>query len=103
YTLEPLLKSIAETLPTVDVQYGCEFVAFAQDAAGVRAKVKTRSAVSELAGHYLVGCDGGSSGVRRQLGIKLSGDANLLQLRQALYLCGCLFVRFLHRKGPADH
>jgi 2-polyprenyl-6-methoxyphenol hydroxylase-like FAD-dependent oxidoreductase len=56
------------------VRYGCEFVAFAQDAAGVRAKVKTRTAVSELVGHYLVGCDGGSSGVRRQLGIKLSGD-----------------------------
>src|SRR6185369_2008694 len=103
YTLEPLLKSIAETLPTVDVQYGCEFVAFAQDAAGVRAKVKTRSAVSELAGHYLVGCDGGSSGVRRQLGIKLSGDANLLQLRQALYRCDDLFERIPIGKGRHYH
>ena len=48
YTLEPLLKSVAETLPSVDVRYGCEFLAFEQDAGGVRAKVKTRSATSEL-------------------------------------------------------
>src|SRR5262249_1527454 len=26
YTLEPLLKSIAETLPSVTVRYGCELV-----------------------------------------------------------------------------
>ena len=32
YTLEPLLKSIAETLPSVTVRYGCELVSFAQDA-----------------------------------------------------------------------
>src|SRR5215475_1038656 len=61
YTLEPLLKSVAEALPCVDVRYGCEFVAFAQDTDGVRAKVKTRNTVSELTAQYLVGCDGGSS------------------------------------------
>ncbi|MDQ5850087.1 MAG: FAD-dependent monooxygenase, partial [Pseudomonadota bacterium] len=35
YTLEPLLKSVVETLPAVTVRYGCEFIAFEQDAAGV--------------------------------------------------------------------
>ena len=40
YTLEPLLKSVAETLPSVDVRYGCEFVSFTQDAGGVRAQVE---------------------------------------------------------------
>ena len=103
YTLEPLLKSIAETLPTVDVRYGCEFLAFAQDADGVRTKVRARNAVSEVTAHYLVGCDGGSSGVRRQLGIKLSGDANLLQLRQALYRCDDLFERIPIGKGRHYH
>src|SRR6185503_18229392 len=56
YTLEPLLKSVAESLPTVNVRFGCEFVALEQDAAGTRAKVKTRSAVSDLTAQYLVGC-----------------------------------------------
>ena len=31
YTLEPLLKSIAETIPNVTVRFGCEFLSFAQD------------------------------------------------------------------------
>jgi 2-polyprenyl-6-methoxyphenol hydroxylase-like FAD-dependent oxidoreductase len=35
YTLEPLLKSIAETLPSVTVRYGCEFLSFEQDQSGV--------------------------------------------------------------------
>ena len=32
YTLEPLLKSVAESMPNVDVRYGCEFISFEQDA-----------------------------------------------------------------------
>ena len=73
YTLEPLLKSVAETLPSVDVRYGCEFVSFAQDEGGVTATVKTATATSIFAAHYLVGCDGGSSAVRKQLGIRARG------------------------------
>ena len=103
YTLEPLLKSVAETLPSVDVRYGCEFISFVQDGAGVRATVKSNGSTSELNTHYLVGCDGGASAVRRQLGIKLSGDANLLQLRQALYRCDDLFERIPIGKGRHYH
>jgi 2-polyprenyl-6-methoxyphenol hydroxylase-like FAD-dependent oxidoreductase len=103
YTLEPLLKSVAESLPSVDVRYGCEFIAFEQDHAGVRARVKDGTATSELVAQYLVGCDGGSSTVRRQLGIKLQGEANLLQLRQALYRCDDLFERIAIGKGRHYH
>ena len=42
YTLEPLLKSVAETLPSVTVRYGCEFLSFAQDADSVTAEVNER-------------------------------------------------------------
>ena len=103
YTLEPLLKSVAETFPSVDVRYGCEFISFEQDDSGVRARVKRGSATSELSAQYLVGCDGGSSNVRRQLGIKLQGEANLLQLRQALYRCDDLFERIPIGKGRHYH
>src|ERR1700687_3178739 len=41
YTLEPLLKSVAESMPNVDVRYGCEFIACEQDSDCVRARVKT--------------------------------------------------------------
>jgi 2-polyprenyl-6-methoxyphenol hydroxylase-like FAD-dependent oxidoreductase len=103
YTLEPLLKSIAETLPTVDVRYGHEFISFEQDTAGVRARVRCGGSTIELSAHYLVGCDGGSSNVRRQLGIRLQGEANLLQLRQALYRCDELFERIPIGKGRHYH
>ncbi|HZP71096.1 MAG TPA: FAD-dependent monooxygenase [Pseudolabrys sp.] len=103
YTLEPLLKSVAETTPGVDVRYGHEFMAFEQDGESVRAKVKRRGATTELTAEYLVGCDGGTSSVRRQLGIKLSGDANLLQLRQALFRCDDLFERIPIGKGRHYH
>jgi 2-polyprenyl-6-methoxyphenol hydroxylase-like FAD-dependent oxidoreductase len=104
YTLEPLLESVAETIPCVDVRYAHEFLSFEQNAGGVRAKVKTHDgSVVEFPADYLVGCDGGTSNVRRQLGIKLQGEANLLQLRQALYHCDDLFERIPIGKGRHYH
>src|SRR5512138_3795618 len=61
YTLEPLLKSIAETLPSVTVRYGCELLSFVEDAAGVTATVRTAGAgTAAISARYLVGCDGGA-------------------------------------------
>src|ERR1700681_2017425 len=40
YTLEPLLKSIAETIPSVTARYGCEFLSLRQDEKGVTARVQ---------------------------------------------------------------
>jgi 2-polyprenyl-6-methoxyphenol hydroxylase-like FAD-dependent oxidoreductase len=103
YTLEPLLKSIAETLPSVTVRYGCELLSFDQDAAGVTAQVKSGGASSALRAAYMVGCDGGGSLVRRQLDIKLDGEANIQQLRQALYYCEDLYERIPIGKGRHYH
>ena len=47
YTLEPLLKSVAEGLPSVSVRYGCAFEEFAQDRNGVTATVRTSAGVTE--------------------------------------------------------
>jgi 2-polyprenyl-6-methoxyphenol hydroxylase-like FAD-dependent oxidoreductase len=101
YTLEPLLKSVAESLPSVTVRYGCEFVSLAQDAAGVSVTARTGGGKAEiLRAAYVVGCDGGASSVRKQLGIPLRGEGNLLELRQALYRCDELFDRIPIGKGP---
>jgi hypothetical protein len=51
---------------------------------------------------YLVGCDGGSSTVRAQLGIELRGES-LLELRQALFRCEDLFERIPIGKGRHYH
>ena len=107
YTLEPLLKSVAETIPALNVRFGCEYLSHQQDAAGVTAQVKTLDGKTEtIRAQYLVGCDGGASPVRKQLDIELSGEGNLLSLRQALFKCDELFDRLPlsngHGAGPGQ-
>ena len=104
YTLEPLLKSVVDADPNVAVRYGCEFVSFSHDAASVTAKIQNETGKTErLTAQYLVGCDGGASAVRKQLGIGLQGDGNILQLRQALYRCDELYQRITIGKGRHYH
>ena len=104
YTLEPLLRSIAETLPTVTVRFGWELTAFTQDAVSVSAKVRTLNGADEtVRASYLVGCDGGSSTVRKQLGIQLQGEGNIRKLRQALFHCEDLYERIPMGKGRHYH
>src|SRR5215203_1822680 len=56
YTLEPLLKSVAETLPSVSVRYGHELLSFTQGEDSVTATVKDLNGkVSEISAAYLVG------------------------------------------------
>ncbi len=100
YTLEPLLKSIAETLPNVAVRFGCELLSFTQDANGVTAMVKSGGKTETVRCDYLAGCDGGGSTVRKQLNINLRGEANLLALRQALYVSDKLHDMLPIGNGP---
>lgn len=100
YTLEPLLKSVAEQLPTVTVRYGSEFVSLEQDEGGVTARTTTKNGDVTYRAKYVVGCDGGASPVRKQLGIKLRGEGNLLHLRQALYYSEELYSRIPLGDGP---
>lgn len=101
YTLEPLLKSVAEEMPLADIRFGCELLWFTQDAGGVTADVKRSDGeVETISASYLVGCDGASSTVRRQLGIALRGEHGILELHQALYRCDELFDRIPIGNGP---
>ena len=103
YTLEPLLKAEIENLPDVTVRYGCAFEEFTQDAQGVTTTVRnTDGSTEEITSLYLVGCDGGSSNVRKQLDIKLRGVGNFLQLQQALFHCPDLFGRLPMGDGPGQ-
>jgi len=104
YTLEPLLRSIVETLPSVKVRFGCELISFTQDASSVAAVVQANDAAEEtIRAAYLVGCDGGSSAVRKQLGIPLQGQGNIRKLRQALFRCDDLYERIPMGKGRHYH
>jgi 2-polyprenyl-6-methoxyphenol hydroxylase-like FAD-dependent oxidoreductase len=109
YTLEPLLKSVVERIPNVAVKFGHELVSFAQDDGGVTAEVRTSGGESiSIRAKYLVGCDGGSSTVRRQLGFKMDGEPHILEMRQAMFHCPELFdkvraPRARHYNRVDDH
>lgn len=100
YTLEPLLKAECERVPAIRVRYGCEFVSLSQDAAGVTARVADRDGSGQVRAQYVVGCDGGASAVRKQLGIHLRGEGDLLRLYQALYYSPDLYDRLPIGQGP---
>lgn len=98
--VEPLLKAVAEATPNVTVRYGHELVDFSQGDAGVQstvrrldgAKVKVRS-------RHLVGCDGGVSTVRKQLGVRLQGRGSIRELRQVIFWSDDLYERIPVGKG----
>ena len=104
YTLEPLLKSMAEDNPNVDVRFGHEFLRFEDHGDRVTAHVRTSAGEElEFTGDYLVGCDGASSRVRKQLGFRLEGDGEMLTLYQALFRCDDLYERIPIGKGRHYH
>src|SRR2546430_3928655 len=83
YTLEPLLKSIAEGLPSVKVRYGCRLESFTQDESGVAASVKhANGMVGAIGASYMVGWKGGGSAVRQKLGRNLRAVEKIVELRQ---------------------
>src|SRR5262249_6413984 len=104
YTVEPLLKSIAEELPSVAVRLGHAPEAVTEHGDSVTGHIKrSDGSTVDITADYLVGCDGGGSGVRRQLDIKLQGDANIGQFRQALYHIEDLYERIPIGKGRHYH
>ncbi len=104
YTLEPLLKKFAEQSEYIDVRFGHEFIKFDDKGDHVSVQVKKTDGTDiTLTADYLVGCDGGASPVRKQLGIKLNGDGEMLSLHQALFRCDDLYERIPIGKGRHYH
>ena len=73
-------------MPSVTVRFGCEFVSLRQDASGVTAQVKNSDGGNAGTSAPLISpaAMAARSAVRKELGIKLRGEGNLLALRQAL-------------------
>ncbi|HZC57041.1 MAG TPA: FAD-dependent monooxygenase [Xanthobacteraceae bacterium] len=104
YTLEPLLKSVAEKIPNVAVKFGHEFESFVEGSDGVTLHARTTAGdrVSFRA-QYLVGCDGGSSAVRKQLGFRMEGEPHILEMRQALFHCPELYAKVIAPRARHYH
>ncbi|HXY46211.1 MAG TPA: FAD-dependent monooxygenase [Acidimicrobiales bacterium] len=67
--IERIMATWIAELP-VQIHYGCEVTGFAQDDTGVDVEL---SDGESLRAHYLVGCDGGGSVIRKEAGIEFPG------------------------------
>lgn len=76
--IEPVLKQAIEEHPRVDVRFATAFDRFEEDGDGVVTTVITADGIERtIRSKWLIGCDGGGSRVRTQLGIDLSGRARV--------------------------
>lgn len=84
--LEPILRQRLVSLPNVRFIPETELVSFTQDADGVTAVCRGVDGEDEftLRTGYLIGCDGGASRVRKQMGAGLQGDGEISRTRTSL-------------------
>lgn len=85
--LEPVLCEHAASTPGVTILNRARFETLTQDDATVTARARRLDTGEqiEIQARYLVGCDGGRSEVRRQIGARLAGEA-VVQRVQSSYI-----------------
>ena len=86
--LNPILLDHAKTYDRITLLTETTFLTYQDD--GGRVKVACRSNSGEelmIEGRYLIGCDGASSAVRKQMGVKLEGDVEISKMRSTLVRC----------------
>jgi 3-(3-hydroxy-phenyl)propionate hydroxylase len=73
HKLANLALARLQAMPNVTVKLGSELTGFAQDGSGITAQLNSADGQETLHGRYLVGCDGGRSGIRKDLKIEFEG------------------------------
>ncbi len=77
--LEPVLLDFVGGLKPAELRHGWRYLDAAEDEAGVTARLIELASGREerVRCRYLVACDGGSSTIRRQLGIRMNGRGRM--------------------------
>jgi 2-polyprenyl-6-methoxyphenol hydroxylase-like FAD-dependent oxidoreductase len=85
--LEPILLEHTAQLPGVRLLNRTQVTGFAQDASGVQARALDLPSGDEtqIRARFLIGCDGGSSTIRKAMGAKLEGTP-VIQRVQSTYI-----------------
>jgi 2-polyprenyl-6-methoxyphenol hydroxylase-like FAD-dependent oxidoreductase len=83
--LEKMLEERATELG-VEIRRGHEVVSFEQDDAGVTVQVRGADGDYQLRGEYLVGADGGRSGIRKLAGIGFPGVTSVDSVARAAHV-----------------
>lgn len=83
--LEPILLRHAANLPGVTLHNRTQLVGFTQDDGGVNVELLDLDSqrTRRLRTRFLVGCDGGSSTVRKQMGSQLEGTAVIQRVQSS--------------------
>ncbi|MBI1201095.1 MAG: monooxygenase [Rhodopseudomonas sp.] len=84
--LEPILFAHAAAQSRIRILNRTQIESFVQDENGVVAIARDLDSgeTFEIAAAYMVGCDGGRSDVRRQIGARLEGDAVVQRVQSSL-------------------
>lgn len=98
---DPVLRRFASQFPSVTMSYETELVGFVEDEEGVTSTVKDvkTGETRDIRSQYLVGTDGGASGVRQGLGIQMSGEPTLTYTTNVVFRTDNLEA--LHHLKPA--
>ncbi len=93
--LEPILFQHAWATPGITIHDRTEFVSLSQDESGVQVQARNIDTGENrtFAASYLIGCDGGRSEVRRQIGIALGGDAVVQRVQSSHIRAPSLLAR----------
>lgn len=86
---DPILRRFAEAQTKATLRYRCKFLSFEQDDAGVLVQAEDLETDRKISirGSFLVGCDGGASSVREQLGIAMEGPGSLTWTTNVIFRC----------------
>jgi hypothetical protein len=77
--IEPVLQRAVRSKASVEARWGVALEDFTQDERGVLVTLRASDGSTEqVRCQYLAGCDGGTSQVRRRLGIRLDGESRVM-------------------------
>src|SRR5262245_1098785 len=101
YVLEDVLRSCAQSHPSVTIHFETEFAAFTQTARSVTTQIRDirTGRMREIASSYLVGADGPRSAVREAIGATMIGEGAFSRNYSIIFRAPELAVQQVH--GPA--
>lgn len=81
--LEPVLRRKAASMSEIDIRYDTELISIEQtDTAAILAVKNTKTGDADsIEARFVVGCDGGRSRVRHEIGVRLQGDDDLGRIK----------------------
>ena len=98
--LEPILREKMAAMEAVRFLPRTEVTGYTQDADGVTVHCRDldEDRSFDLRSAYFVGCDGGTSRVRKAMGVGLSGDAEIARTRTSLIRSSAIKALFGNRR-----